>query len=453
MVIFSSVPPQDPKVHGHLVYLCYFQVPAWPLDSRLLELKHSLSRHQNCLQLLAVGLPANIILGNMTMTMTKPISLSASLLMAAALTLSAAPAVAQYAGFKATISKQLAPDPGGNATIELSTLVPMPHQLMFHSLTTPTGVTFKGININSTCPEANGRTCRQNFTMAVDANSSGKCKLDGNYITNFEVTCLSGDSGCKPGQHQVGFSLTSENFCSETAVDIPAAKGWQKRWSEFNAKDISVGTDNTLWLLNNNNLSLIQRIDLKTSMLDRSMGTSAVRLDVGGVGNGEHWAVQADGKITRRTQGFNWETKPGLAMDIGVGANGTVWVIGKNAVPGGFGIYRWSGNDWTNVAGGAVRIDVDPQGNAWVVNSAGDVFQWSNGNWVFKPGVKAVDVGIGANNSVFVVGTDGKVYKAGPSGWVEHGSNGNGKFIAITVTAEGYPIALSDSHEAWIGER
>src|SRR3990167_7446704 len=100
MVIFSSVPPQDPKVHGHLVYLCYFQVPAWPLDSRLLELKHSLSRHQNCLQLLAVGLPANIILGNMTMTMTKPISLSASLLMAAALTLSAAPAVAQYAGFK-----------------------------------------------------------------------------------------------------------------------------------------------------------------------------------------------------------------------------------------------------------------------------------------------------------------------------------------------------------------
>lgn len=64
-----------------------------------------------------------------------------------------------------------------------------------------------------------------------------------------------------------------------------------------------------------------------------------------------------------------WNSRPGAAVDIGVGANGSVWVIGTNRVAKGFGIYRWTGRGWQNIPGGAVRIAVDPRGIPWVVNS------------------------------------------------------------------------------------
>ena len=57
----------------------------------------------------------------------------------------------------------------------------------------------------------------------------------------------------------------------------------------------------------------------------------------------------------------NWVQLPGAGNDIGVGANGTVWVIGTNAEAGGYGIYRMNASrNWDKIPGSAVRIDVDP---------------------------------------------------------------------------------------------
>jgi hypothetical protein len=42
--------------------------------------------------------------------------------------------------------------------------------------------------------------------------------------------------------------------------------------------------------------------------------------------------------------GFSIE--PGYAQDIGIGANGAVWVTGTNPVAGGYGIYQWNGRTW-----------------------------------------------------------------------------------------------------------
>ena len=51
-----------------------------------------------------------------------------------------------------------------------------------------------------------------------------------------------------------------------------------------------------------------------------------------------------------------WQLTDGAARDVGVGANGTVWVIGTSAVPGGYAIYKRANNAWVNVPGGAERI-------------------------------------------------------------------------------------------------
>ena len=57
-----------------------------------------------------------------------------------------------------------------------------------------------------------------------------------------------------------------------------------------------------------------------------------------------------------------FRSEPGAATKISEGADGSVWVIGTNAVPGGYGIYRWNGSGWAREPGGAVAIAVAPDG-------------------------------------------------------------------------------------------
>ena len=36
----------------------------------------------------------------------------------------------------------------------------------------------------------------------------------------------------------------------------------------------------------------------------------------------------------------------GKATDVGLGANGVLWAIGTDSVPGGKTIHRWNGTSW-----------------------------------------------------------------------------------------------------------
>jgi hypothetical protein len=74
--------------------------------------------------------------------------------------------------------------------------------------------------------------------------------------------------------------------------------------------------------------------------------------------------------------GQAWRQLPGTAKDIGIEADGSVWIIGTN--PSGtkdnFGVHRWTGKDWFGLEGGGVQISVDKSGLPWVVNALGDIF-------------------------------------------------------------------------------
>src|SRR5262249_6561245 len=99
------------------------------------------------------------------------------------------------------------------------------------------------------------------------------------------------------------------------------------------------------------------------------------------------------------------DERPGLARDVGVGADGSVWVVGANATAGGFGIYRWNGSGWIEARGGAERISFVPSGNPWVDNADHRICHWNGSGWVPWAGA-ANDVGVGAGGSVWVVGTN-----------------------------------------------
>ncbi len=99
-----------------------------------------------------------------------------------------------------------------------------------------------------------------------------------------------------------------------------------------------------------------------------------------------------------------WQKMPGTARDIGVGAEGSVWVIGTGQVGASdFTIHRLNGTTWNQLSGGAVRIDVDPTGNAWVVNSSGQIYRWERNAWNQVEGT-ASDIGIGSNGHVWIIG-------------------------------------------------
>ena len=109
-----------------------------------------------------------------------------------------------------------------------------------------------------------------------------------------------------------------------------------------------------------------------------------------------------------------WEELPGEAIDVGVGANGSVWLIGTNNSP-----YMWIPDKWLQRGGKGVRIDVDPNGTPWLVNESGVIYSLFQNDWVQpSPGALALDVGIGANGTVFVVGRPADGYlSAGVFKW------------------------------------
>jgi hypothetical protein len=146
----------------------------------------------------------------------------------------------------------------------------------------------------------------------------------------------------------------------------------------------------------------------------------------------------------------SWIQRPGSAHDIGIGADGAVWVIGKNAVGGGYGIYTWDGINWNGIDGGGVRIAVDPGGDPWVVNDANNIYQRTGAGWQHRPG-SAHDIGIGADGAAWVIGTNPVnggygIYALGNGGnWV--GVDGGG--VRIAVDSSGAPWVVNDANNIY----
>jgi hypothetical protein len=86
--------------------------------------------------------------------------------------------------------------------------------------------------------------------------------------------------------------------------------------------------------------------------------------------------VNSIGQIYHWNAG-SYTLKPGLGTDIGIGADGSVWLIGTNSVGGDadLGVFKWDGNDWAEIGGGGVSISVGADGKAWLVNSVGNIFR------------------------------------------------------------------------------
>ena len=144
------------------------------------------------------------------------------------------------------------------------------------------------------------------------------------------------------------------------------------------------------------------------------------------------------GQIFQRNTGNNaWNPIGGCATDVGVGANGAVWVIGCDPVVGGYGIHNWQG------PGGAKHIAVRPNGLPVVVNNDGVIFTGDGkGTWNALPGC-ARDVGVGANDRIWIVGCNAVPGGYTPYYWNGYWQNIPGGITRISVKPNGAPVATN----------
>ena len=108
-----------------------------------------------------------------------------------------------------------------------------------------------------------------------------------------------------------------------------------------------------------------------------------------------------------------WTELPGGGQDIGVGANGSVCIIGGIYDNGDYSPFRYDGAGWDIAPGAGIRIAVGPDGMPWMIDSAGSIFHWENGGWQIKPG-GGQDIGVGADGSVWIIG-DTRALPGGPA--------------------------------------
>jgi Streptogramin lyase len=192
------------------------------------------------------------------------------------------------------------------------------------------------------------------------------------------------------------------------------AQQWQLL--DGRARDVGIGADGTVWIIGTNPVGNSHDIWRRNATGWTNIPGGAERIAVDPSGNA--WIVNATQQIYRY-DGAKFVQTSGLARDVGVGANGTVWVIGTNAVQGGYGIWRSTdkGASWTSIPGGGVRISVDPAGNAWMINNTGNIYRFDGTKFVMLPGT-ATDIGVGSDGSAWVIGSDNSsIYKWNGSNW------------------------------------
>lgn len=101
---------------------------------------------------------------------------------------------------------------------------------------------------------------------------------------------------------------------------------------------------------------------------------------------------------------------PGKARDIDA-KNGVVYVIGSNAVPGGYGLWKLVNAGWVQVPpGGGIRVAVEPAGTPWVIDNAGVVKRLVGANWMpVATEKKAVDLAFDKGGKLWIILEDGRV--------------------------------------------
>lgn len=247
----------------------------------------------------------------------------------------------------------------------------------------------------------------------------------------------------KPGQVTIN-AVAKEYATSAKCIVIVLGSSF----ADTRVSDVSVGADGSIFAIGIDVVSPTGGFGIYKvvgNKLNKIPYCAGVRIAVGP--DGKPWVVNKSNLIFKYRDSVSaWQQMPGTATDIAIGANGAVYAIGTNDVSptGGKNIMRWTGSNWVDMPECAgIHIAVSATGIPWVANKINLVYKFSGIQyWDAVNGVTANDIGIGADGSVYVTGSDAAaVYKLNSStnAWaVVPGLSGT----SISVTPNGLPVYI-----------
>jgi len=212
------------------------------------------------------------------------------------------------------------------------------------------------------------------------------------------------------------------------------------------ASDIGVGANCAAWIIGENAIT-----GGGQTWVWGGPGQGWLPVNGGGVrisvqASGLPRVVNNTGAIFRLSPDGTWQQPPGGGIDIGSGADFSLWLIGLDGQIGGNGVWVFNGSGWNFANGGGVRIAVGPDGSPWIVNNGGQIWHRVQGvGWVNIPG-GARDIGVGADGSVWIIGLN-----AITGGWQTWRYNGRGwdpiagGGVAISVGPDGMPWVVNNA--------
>ncbi len=185
-----------------------------------------------------------------------------------------------------------------------------------------------------------------------------------------------------------------------------------------NFTDVGVGANGSVFLVGSNQLPGTEGYRVYKYVngeLHKLPDCAAIRIAVDP--NGNPWVINYQNQVLKYSNGA-WQQEPGLATDIGIGADGSVYAVSTivYSTTGGFTILKWNGTGWDTMTDcSGTRIAADQHGTPWVTNKSNIVYQYS-GNVLWNPitAVQANDIGIGANGAVYISAWDTGVFGYNP---------------------------------------
>jgi hypothetical protein len=118
------------------------------------------------------------------------------------------------------------------------------------------------------------------------------------------------------------------------------------RTKRFKARDIGAGANGSVWAIGSNYKVyqyIRNQIRCKGDIWEKARNRYGIRLAVGPTG--APWVINNRGKISTLIKNedsgsSSWTNIPGSAKDIGVGLDGSVWIINKRRRSGGYQVAK-----------------------------------------------------------------------------------------------------------------
>jgi hypothetical protein len=209
--------------------------------------------------------------------------------------------------------------------------------------------------------------------------------------------------------------------------------GTAKQWRQIagTATDVAA-SDTALWVVN----GTTAYVDISGTFVADTPGTSVSRIAMGPTGI--PWVAAQNNQIYRRDPTV-WNPYLCCGTDLGVGRNNDVWFI----QPGG-NLYEFP---QLLQAVNASRVSVSADGYTWMVDTSGNVSQYS-ASWM-PYGCCFSDVAAGKNNQAYAIGSDhNSVWQFNGSTWTQV-RTGSATNITVTPT-KGIPIITDASGNIFV---